>query len=157
MRTKFILVTYLVFTLLIGCHNREENNNTSEAQLPASIVKEPGEKFNLIVLSPDAANRINLELVPLEMREVPAPPATKITTTATLKQVPYSAIIYGINGETWVYIQVRPLTFRREAVTIERIQGDAVLLSQGPPANTQIVAQGASELYGVENIGNIEP
>lgn len=73
------------------------------------------------------------------------------------KQIPYSAIIYGIHGETWIYTLIKPLTFMRAKVVVDHIDGDRAVLSEGPRANTAVVSVGASELYGAEYLGNIEP
>lgn len=64
--------------------------------------------------------------------------------------VPYGAVIYDLKGDTWVYTTTAPLTFVREKVTVDFIEGDLAVLSQGPAAGTQIAAVGAAELYGTE-------
>lgn len=177
---RFILLFVLIsgfFSLLCSCESSSENN---ELTPPATLVKVPGSEFNQVVLSQDAVNRIGLELTPLTETTLPAITGTEanmpkvqtvpqanvqplsITNTPSsqvisTKQIPYSAIIYGLHGESWVYVLVKPLTFMRMKVTIDHIIGDTAILSEGPPPNTQIVSVGASELYGAEYIGNIEP
>jgi hypothetical protein len=64
--------------------------------------------------------------------------------------VPYSSIIYDEGGRTWVYTSPRPRTFVREAVSVDRINGDWALLGEGPAVGTSIAAVGAAELYGSE-------
>ena len=64
--------------------------------------------------------------------------------------VPYSAVIYDLKGDTWVYTSATPLTFVREKVAVDFIEGDLAVLSQGPAAGTQIATAGAAELYGTE-------
>jgi len=49
-----------------------------------------------------------------------------------------------------VYTTAKPLTFEREPVTVDRIEGNRVLLSDGPPAGTKVVTRGATEVYGAE-------
>jgi hypothetical protein len=144
MRSKFLFI-FIIFALTVGCQNQSDTTNPEEKPA-ATVVKEAGRKYNLVILSQEAANRIGLELTPA---------ATLSTVNVT--QVPYSALIYGTHGETWVYLQVKPLTFTRETIAVDHIEGNTVFLSNGLPANTQVVAQGATELYGVEYIGNIEP
>lgn len=144
----FILISCSILNLLTGCRHEE----TSEpSQSPASLIKIPGSEFNQVLLSQEAAHRIAIQLVPL--KEYTVPPNTGVKN----KAVPYSAVIYGLHGETWVYTLVKPLTFVRVAVMIDHIVGDVALLSAGPPVNTPIVSIGATELYGTEYIGNIEP
>jgi hypothetical protein len=69
--------------------------------------------------------------------------------------VPYSAVIYDVKGDSWLYTNPKPLEFARQKIVIERILGDVAVLSDGPPAGTQIVSVGAAELMGVEQkVGN---
>ena len=67
--------------------------------------------------------------------------------------VPYGAVYYDGKGDAWVYRSAKPLTYERQRVTVERIVGDQVLLSDGPPAGTSVVVVGASLLYGAEVLG----
>ena len=66
------------------------------------------------------------------------------------KVVPYSAILYDLAGDTWVYTNPEPSVFVREQVDIERIDKDLAVLNSGPAAGTQVVTIGAVELYGAE-------
>ena len=67
------------------------------------------------------------------------------------KVVPYSAILYDLTGDTWVYTNPEPSVFVREQVDIERIDEDLAVLNKGPAAGTQVVTIGAAELYGAES------
>ncbi len=64
--------------------------------------------------------------------------------------VPYAAIIYGLNGETWIYVNPEPLTFVREPVTINYIDGDLAVLEEGPPVGTSVATVAVAELYGTD-------
>lgn len=64
--------------------------------------------------------------------------------------IPYSSVIYDLHGETWVYTNPAPLTFVRERVEVDYIDGDNAILAGGPNAGTQIVSVGVAELYGTE-------
>ncbi len=66
------------------------------------------------------------------------------------KTVPYSSVIYWIDGGAWVYTQIAPLTFVRAPIDIEQIDGDVAILRSGPPAGTRIVSVGGEELLGTE-------
>jgi hypothetical protein len=66
------------------------------------------------------------------------------------KTVPYSAVIYWIDGGAWVYAQIAPLTFVRAPIAIDEIDGNVVILESGPPAGTRIVSVGGEELLGTE-------
>lgn len=64
--------------------------------------------------------------------------------------IPYSAVIYGLNGETWAYISPEPLTYMRYPITVDHIDGGQAFLSDGPPIGTPVVIVGASLLYGAD-------
>ena len=64
--------------------------------------------------------------------------------------VPYASVIYGLNGETWVYVQVGDLTFMRQPVVIDYIEDDLAVLVDGPPADTEVATVAVAELYGID-------
>ena len=64
--------------------------------------------------------------------------------------MPYEALIYNDEAKTFVYTSPKPLTYLRKPVTVDRIEGQRVYLSDGPPAGTTVVTVGASEVYGTE-------
>jgi len=66
------------------------------------------------------------------------------------KIVPFAAVLYGVNGETWVYTNPEPLVFVRAPITVDYIDGDSAFLSDGPSVDTQVVTMGGSLLYGAE-------
>ena len=67
------------------------------------------------------------------------------------KVIPYGAIIYDTKGQTWTFTNPEPLVFIRQSVTVERISGNKVLLTEGPPAGTTVVTVGSAELMGAES------
>ncbi len=68
------------------------------------------------------------------------------------KVVPYSALWYDGKGISWVYTISGPLTFERKRIVVERIDGDSVILKDGPSVGTLVVTVGASQLFGSEVI-----
>jgi len=74
-----------------------------------------------------------------------------IETAAVLAgQVPYAAVLYDAEGDTWVFTNPEPLVFVRESITVERIDGDTAFLTAGPSVGTEVVTTGAAELFGAE-------
>ena len=63
---------------------------------------------------------------------------------------PYAALLYDPEGKTYVYTNPKPLEYLRAAVEVDRIEGDRVLLTDGPPAGTKVVTVGVTEVYGTE-------
>jgi hypothetical protein len=73
------------------------------------------------------------------------------------KVIPYAAVLYDVNGDAWVYTVPEPLVYVRHRITIDHVDGDRAVLSDGPPKGTVIVAVGVAELYGIEvGVGNSE-
>jgi hypothetical protein len=66
------------------------------------------------------------------------------------KVVPYSAVYYDGRGAAWVYVNTQPLTYERQRIGVERIEGDLAVLSDGPAVGTQVVTVGAPMLHGTE-------
>lgn len=71
-------------------------------------------------------------------------------SAATWKVVPYAAVLYDTKGDTWTYTSTESLTFVRQKVKVDYIDGDKVYLSDGPAVGTMVVTLGAAELYGTE-------
>jgi hypothetical protein len=69
---------------------------------------------------------------------------------ALRKVVPHSAVIYGAHGESWVYTSPEALTYIRHPITIDYIEADLAVLSDGPPVGTEVVTVGVAELFGTE-------
>ena len=64
--------------------------------------------------------------------------------------VPFGAIFYDSMGNAWVYTNPGGLTYIRAAVTVDRIEGDTAILSDGPQVGSSVVSVGAALLYGTE-------
>jgi hypothetical protein len=74
-----------------------------------------------------------------------------VPTGATQKIVPYDAVLYDLNGKAWVFTSPEPLVYVRAPITVDYIEDDLAVLSEGPPAGTEVVTAGASELFGAES------
>ncbi|HYX83727.1 MAG TPA: hypothetical protein VE777_02055 [Gaiellales bacterium] len=72
------------------------------------------------------------------------------TAAGTRKTIPYSAVIYGVEGGTWTYTAVGPLTFVRAPIAVASLQGGMAVLEKGPPRGTEVVTVGGEELLGTE-------
>ena len=64
--------------------------------------------------------------------------------------VPVASLIYGLNGETWIYISPDHLQFLRVPVVVDYIIDDMVVLVDGPNAGTKVVIVGVPELHGAD-------
>lgn len=75
---------------------------------------------------------------------------TTAALTAGPLTVPYAAVLYEVQGSTWVYTNPEPLVYTRQRIEVDRVTGDRAILLSGPPAGTAVVTSGAAELWGVE-------
>jgi hypothetical protein len=65
--------------------------------------------------------------------------------------IPYAALIYDVNGGTWVYTkEPNTLAFVRQGIIVDYIIGDVAVLTEGPSAGTEVVIVGGEELFGTE-------
>ena len=108
---------------------------------PATIEAIDGTSLYRITLSERGAERVGLETAPV---------AEEAVSGKIQKSIPYSAVIYDANGDTWAYTTDEHLVFVRDEISVERIDGDTAYLSDGPAAGTEVVTVGAAELVGAE-------
>lgn len=122
---------------LSGCAEASESKSAS-GEKAAKLVDVPGSDVKQVVLTARAIQRLDIQTKP-----VTEEPAGKV--------VPYGAVVYDPNGNTWVYTSPAPLTFVRTPVTVGNIIADRAILTAGPAAGTGVVTTGTAELYGIEN------
>lgn len=140
-RTLWMMVGLLVASLFMAACSGGAGAVAVAAEKPYKLEKIDGSDFNLVTLTEKAAQRLVLETG--KVSEIEAAGAKRLV-------VPYSALIYGLHGENWVYVTPKPLSFHRVAVTVDYIEGDNVFLLDGPAADTEIAMTAVAELYGVD-------
>ena len=124
---------------LAACGGEEE----AAAAEPATVeLVEGSDDLYEITLTADAAERLDLQTTAVRAEGRGADERTI---------VPYSAIVYETDGETWVYTSPEELKFVRDHVVVEEIDGDRAVLSEGPAAGTEVVTVGVAELFGAEH------
>ncbi len=133
-----MLVLILVALPLAAC---SQKSVSASAVRPAYVEDIEGSDFKRVVLTEKAAERLDIQIALVSEEQVEG--------TQRLV-IPYAALIYGLNGETWAYIMPEPLTFVREAITVDYIEGDMAVLLAGPAIGTEVVTVGGAELYGAE-------
>jgi len=97
--------------------------------------------LNRLVLTPSAIKRLDVKTAPVHNIEVKGERRTV---------VPYGAVFYDADGQTWVYTSPKPRTFVRASITIDSIDGSGAILSAGPAAGTRVATVGVQELFGSE-------
>ena len=64
--------------------------------------------------------------------------------------IPWSAILYDMNGGIWVYVKVSPQVYSRRRVEVSHIVDDLAVLTRGVNAGDDVVTAGAVEIFGTE-------
>jgi hypothetical protein len=145
MRRTFLLV---VATLAIaspwmaGC-NRATSSYTKVE--PAKVEHTAGSEISKVTLSEKAMERIGVKTTPLLEGKVEG-----AQNDAPRPFVPYSAIMYVPNGNAYVYTSPSPRTFVRHPVGVDYIERGVAVLKTGPKPGTEVVTEGAAELFGAE-------
>jgi cobalt-zinc-cadmium efflux system membrane fusion protein len=92
----------------------------------------------------------------LDNSEPKLTPGQRVGVTVPLKgsqdclTVPWGAVIYDVQGGTWVYQQIGPRTYKRQRVLMRFVTDNTAALASGPPTGVSVVIQGAQELFGTE-------
>ena len=137
---------WLGAALSVGCMQLaacERAVHSDHHDAPAKVEKLEGSEISRVTLTAKARERLDLRTI--EVRE------QKVSRSATPRRVvPYSSLIYDAQGVTWVYTSPKPLTFVRHKVEVDYIEGDTVVLSDGPAVGTVVASVGVAELYGTE-------
>ena len=121
---------------LSGCNEIEPAPASSYH--PAELSSPGPRGVREVSFTEDAARRVGLQ-------------TSRVTASGPDLVVPYAALIYDKQGKSWVYTVSRPLTYLRVSVVVkEEVDEDSMALSAGPPAGTEVVTRGATEVYGAE-------
>lgn len=129
-RIKHLVIVVLLVGLLAACGPKSE---TPEKIPPSQLEPIEGTELSRVILTEKAAERLGIE-----------------TVSASGSSVPYAAVIYDIEGHTWIYTNPEPLTFVRVPVAIDHIEGNTAVLSEALDSDMSVVTVGVSELYGTE-------
>lgn len=139
---KRSLVLVLVFaSLLLSACGTGASPVTGGNEKPVQLEEIEGSKLKRVILTEKAAQRIDVQTVKVTSR---------LDNGVSRDVVPYAAVIYDIEGNTWVYTNPAPLTYVREQIVVEHIDGDTAFLSQKMRSKSPVVIVGVAEIYGAE-------
>jgi hypothetical protein len=142
-RRSWVIALVMLSALALVVYSGVAADETSvEQSEPAYVEPIEGSSLNRIVLSEKAAERIRVATTPV---------TDDASSGAPRKIIPYAAVIYSSDGKTWTYTNPELRVFVREAIEVERIEGDEAILSEGPAAGIEVVTTGAQELLGAES------
>jgi hypothetical protein len=142
-RSSRILVAtgLLVVALQLSACTQQTAEAEGGTAEPATVEQVEGADVSRLTLTAKAVERLGIQTRPVLAGEVAG---------AARRVVPYSAVLYDAKGDAWVYANREPRTYVRERISVDHIDGDQAVLSDGPPAGTPVVTVGAAELYGTE-------
>jgi hypothetical protein len=132
-----ILIASVVSLSACGEASSGYDYETASHHVPAKLEPIKGTDVQRVVFDAEAAKRVGLKTAP-------------IRENGQGTVIPYDAVIYGADGKTYAYKAPEPLSYVRQEIEIDHVAGDSVMLSDGPPAGTEVVTVGAVEVYGTE-------
>ena len=141
---KRISLSIFIF-LMIGALQLSACAPTSppeEEARPVHLEPIAGTDLNNVILTEEAAKRLDLQTAAVHAEKING--AQRIV-------IPYAAVLYEANGNTWVYVNIKPLTYVRQLIVIDYIDGDRAILSEGLASDAIVVTTGAAELFGSES------
>jgi len=141
-----LLAACAVALLILVNNSSSETAEGGAAQAGPAVVEPLGDGSGLasVTLTEKAAERLGIETVAVTEAQ-----AVREGSSGELA-VPYSAILYDAEGNSFVYAVTGPLTYIRAPITVDYVEGDQAILSDGPSSGTEVVALGIAELYGAE-------
>ncbi len=130
-----LLIVGSLVPALSACTQVEESESTYS---PTSVKPVKGtDDIQQVTFTASAAQRADIR-------------TARVRASGALTSIPYAALIYNEEGDTYTYVSPKPLVYVREPIDVDRIAGDHVLLKHGPPAGTPVVTTGAAEVYSAE-------
>jgi hypothetical protein len=136
-RFGLALVFLAAITFLSGCGGTVDDEYVIEEQPYTLEPVEGDEELFRVILLESAVERLGIETAPVE-------------ASGSKLVVPYDAVYLDAHGDFWVYTNPEPLAFVRAPIEISRETSSHAVLSEGPPAGTEVVTVGVPELYGTE-------
>jgi hypothetical protein len=138
MKLNFKILLLIVIFLAIPLSACAPAATPEEETKPVTLEPITGTDLNRLTLTAEASKRLDIQ-------------TAEVGEADGKMVVPYASILYEANGNTWVYVNVSPLVYVRQAIVIDSINGDEAILSKGPDSGSTVVTVGAAELYGSES------
>jgi hypothetical protein len=118
-----------------GCTQVEEFESTYS---PTSVKPVKGQDdIQQVTFTADAARRAGLQ-------------TATVGGSGRETSIPYAALIYNEEGNTYTYVSRTPLVYVRVPIRVDHIANGRVVLRHGPRIGTRVVTTGAAEVYSAE-------
>jgi hypothetical protein len=144
----WILAPLVAGLPLAACHQTQAD--AAHHSKPATVEPVEGSELSRVLLSARAAERLGIETAAVRDTQVTVANSAPTAAPAPRQVIPYAAVLYDPNGKTWAYTSPDSLVFVRHPISVDYIEGDVAVVSNGPPGGTPVVTVGAAELYGTE-------
>jgi hypothetical protein len=135
-------VPALLVICLSGCTVADASHQAPPAEEAVQVETTDESQPAKIIISEKAEQRLGIRTV--AVRAIPDAQGKPALV------VPYSAVVYDADGQSWAFSAPQQRTYIRVSIDISSIKGDVVQLRSGPPVGTQVVVVGAPELVGAE-------
>jgi hypothetical protein len=142
----------LVAALALGvsaCSRGQEAGEEGDRGDAVKVEPVKGTELSRVILSQQAADRLGIQTAKVREAKV-ADAAAGGGRAVTRKVIPYGAVLYDEQGETWTFTNPDPLTFLRQKISVDYIHGNDAVLSAGPAVGVTVVTVGTAELLGAE-------
>jgi hypothetical protein len=134
----WLFITFVLAILSFWACDRGDDGHHFEE--PADVEDAGESGFSRVTFTEKAMERIGVQTTTV----------IEESSSPTKKVVPYGALLYGPEGQTWIYTCPEPRVFLRQVVDVDRIEGNLVYLNEGPPVETVVAIVGVAEIYGTE-------
>jgi hypothetical protein len=132
-----VLIAGVVSLSACGEASSGYDYETASHHDPAELEPIKGTDVNRVIVDPEGVERAGIQTAPIRKNH-----------QGTV--MPHSAVIFDAEGDTYTYTSPEPRTYVRQKIEIDHVNGDSVMLSDGPPAGTEVVTVGAVFVYGTE-------
>jgi hypothetical protein len=132
-----VLIACVVSLSACGEASSGYDYETASHHDPAELEPIKGTDVSRVVIDAEGVKRAGIQTAPIHQNG-----------QGTV--MPHSAVIFDADGETFTYTVPEPRTYVRQKIVIDDVVGDSVMLSDGPPAGTEVVTVGAALVYGSE-------
>jgi hypothetical protein len=132
-----VLIAGVVSLFACGGGSTGYDYETASHHDPAKLEALKGKDVHRVIIDAEGVERAGIQTAPIRQNG-----------QGTV--MPFSAVIYDSDGETFTYTSPEPRTYVRHKIVIDDVVGDNVMLFDGPPAGTEVVTVGTALVYGSE-------
>ncbi|MDX6719451.1 MAG: hypothetical protein QOJ63_1705, partial [Solirubrobacteraceae bacterium] len=116
-RTAPAVLVVALSPLLAACTQVEDSESDYS---PTKVTAIPGRQEQQVTFNAEAVRRAGLRTAHVRRRD-------------GRSFIPYAALIYAANGDTFTYVSHRPRVYVREPIRVDHIAAGRVVLRRGPP------------------------